>query len=41
MYLAILSVRGVGAGLSGMCGVADVGVVWVFWLRKKKCVSLV
>lgn len=34
MYLVVPSVRGVGAGLSGVCGVAGVGMVCVFWLRR-------
>jgi hypothetical protein len=34
MHLVILSVCCVGAGLSCVFGVAEVGMVWVFWLRR-------
>jgi hypothetical protein len=34
MWFAVLCVCCVGAGLSGVCKVDRVGLVWVFWLRR-------
>ena len=34
MHLVILSGCCVGTGLSGVCKVDRVGMVWVFWLRR-------
>ena len=34
MWLVVLIGCCVGAGLSGVCRVAGVGMVWVFWLRR-------
>lgn len=41
MDLVVLIGFCVGAGLGDVCRVAEVGMVWVFWLRRKKYVSLV
>ena len=40
MDLVVLSVCCVGAGLSGVCRVDGVEMVWVFWLRRGGSVYL-